>query len=173
MPAGYVSFCIRFADQCETSPNSSITLNQASWTALNRVNLSVNSAIWPVEDLKHYGRAEYWTIPTDGEGDCEDIALTKRQQLARAGYPLSALRIAVVETPQMERHAILTVATDEGDLVLDNLNDQVKVWSLTGYRWIERQDPRHRMQWVTVEDNPVLMASANHQDPAPTGQVSR
>lgn len=170
-PPGYVSFCLRFKDQCETSPQSSIALDDATWRLLNQINLSVNDAIWPETDQQHYGRAEYWTIPTDGAGDCEDIALTKRQQLAKAGYPMSALRIAVVVTPQMERHAILTVATDKGDFVLDNLNDQVKIWNATGYRWIERQDPAHAMQWVSVEDHPVIMATAGED--LSTGQVGQ
>ena len=169
IPAGYVSFCIRFADQCLVSATDSIVLDDTTWKTLNQVNASVNDAIWPEDDQRHYGRAEYWNIPTDGLGDCEDYALTKREQLAAAGYPLSALRIAIVVTRQGERHAVLTVATDRGDLVLDNLNDDVKAWNATGYRWIERQDPHHPMQWVSINDVPVLIAAS--QDSQPTSQV--
>ena len=60
---------------------------------------------------------------------------------------MSAMRVAVVAMPQRERRAILTIATDKGDLVLDNLTDQIKLRKMTGYRWIERQDPTHAMQW--------------------------
>jgi predicted transglutaminase-like cysteine proteinase len=172
-PAGYVSFCIRFPDQCLTSSADSIVLNDITWKALNQVNASVNDAIWPEEDQKHYGRAEYWTIPTDGRGDCEDYALTKRKELAAAGYPISALRIAVVVTREGERHAVLTISTDKGDLVLDNLNDDVKAWNATGYRWIERQDPHHAMQWVSINDVPVLIAASTNPDTASTRQVAQ
>lgn len=171
VPAGYVSFCIRFVDQCQTSATNSVVLDNTVWKTLNQVNTSVNDAIWPEDDQRHYGRAEYWNIPTDGLGDCEDYALTKRKELAAAGYPISALRIAIVVTGQGERHAVLTVATDKGDLVLDNLNDDVKVWNSTGYRWIERQDPVHAMQWISIDSTPMIMAAA--QGDGSTGQVSR
>jgi len=171
VPAGYVSFCIRFADQCQISATDSIVLDNTTWKALNQITASVNDAIWPEEDQKHYGRAEYWNIPTDGLGDCEDYALTKRKELTAAGYPISALRIAIVVTRQGERHAVLTVATDKGDLVLDNLNDEVKGWNSTGYRWIERQDPVHAMQWVSVDENPVMLAAAAHSDEDSTAQI--
>jgi predicted transglutaminase-like cysteine proteinase len=171
VPAGFVSFCIRFTDQCLTSDTESISLDATTWKALSQVNDSVNNAISPETDLKHYGRAEYWNIPTDGLGDCEDYALTKRKQLADAGYPISALRIAIVVTPQSERHAVLTVATDRGDLVLDNLNDEIQGWNTTGYRWIERQDPHYSMQWVWLDDAPVMVASA--ENPQPTGEVAQ
>jgi len=124
-----------------------LSLNETTWKTLNQVNLSINNSIWPETDEQYYGRAEYWAIPTNGAGDCEDIALTKRQQLAKTGYPMSAMRVAVVAMPQRERRAILTIATDKGDLVLDNLTDQIKLRKMTGYRWIERQDPTHAMQW--------------------------
>ena len=171
IPAGFVSFCIRFADQCRISANDSIALDNVAWKAINQINASVNDAIWPEEDQKHYGRAEYWNIPTDGLGDCEDYALTKRKELAAAGYPISALRIAIVVTSEGERHAVLTIATDKGDLVLDNLNDDVRAWNATGYRWIARQDPRHAMQWVAVADRPLLIAQGSGD--VPTGQVGQ
>lgn len=157
-PAGYTSFCVRFADQCEADAASprTITLTDEIWKKLSAVNLEINEAIWPQEDSRHYGRNEYWTIPTDGYGDCEDIALTKRKKLTEAGLPLPALRMAVVITPKRDRHAVLTIATDKGDFVLDNLNDTVQSWDKTGYRWIERQNAAEG--WVSLQDAPRLLA---------------
>jgi len=34
---------------------------------------------------------------------------------------------------------VLTVRTDKGDYVLDNLTDKVKIWDATGYRFLKRQ----------------------------------
>ncbi len=135
-----------------------MTLNDSTWQTLARTNSLVNETIWPEDDQKHYGRAEYWTIPTDGYGDCEDIALTKRKQLLQAGLPMPALRMAVVITPQHERHAVLTVVTDKGDLVLDNLTDEIESWDKTGYRWLERQDAS-ASAWVSIETAPRLFAA--------------
>lgn len=166
-PSGFVSFCIRFSDQCKFSQDAAkqISLTDAMFQTLARINTSTNDDIWPEEDAKHYGRAEYWTIPTDGYGDCEDIALTKRKKLVDAGLPMPALRIAVVVTPRLERHAVLTVVTDKGDLVLDNLTDEIKSWDETGYRWLERQDPLRPMGWVTIGE-PVQMLASAAQIPA-------
>ncbi len=115
-----------------------------------------------MDDQTHYGRAEYWNIPTDGFGDCEDYALTKRRDLMTAGFPAPALRIAVVLTDRNERHAVLTVATDRGDYVLDNLTSTIRNWDDTDYLWIERQDPSKAWGWVMLDksQNPALMASA-------------
>ena len=36
-------------------------------------------------------------------------------------------------------HAVLTVKTDRGDFVLDNLSDEIRGWSATGYQFYKRQ----------------------------------
>ncbi|HUO01928.1 MAG TPA: transglutaminase-like cysteine peptidase [Rhizomicrobium sp.] len=152
LPAGFVSFCMRFAGQCETdkSKPARVALTAELWEQLDQVNQDVNRAIAPEDDLAHYGRAEYWTIPTDGKGDCEDYALTKREKLIAAGVSPRALRIALVRTSRGEGHAVLTVATDHGDYVLDNLAANVRSWDNTDYRWIERQDPDNEWAWVSL-----------------------
>ena len=162
-PAGYVSFCLRFADQCAApAPGASatITLTPALWGTLGQVNASVNEDILPMDDQTHFGRAEYWTIPTDGYGNCHDYALTKRKQLIDAGLPQAALRISIVITPRNERHAILTAVTDRGDYVLDNLTDEIRPWDATGYVWIERQDPNRQFGWVSLQPVERMMADS-------------
>jgi predicted transglutaminase-like cysteine proteinase len=164
-PAGFGDFCRRFSDQCYLPPGrpTSVALTPVIWQQIQLVNANVNHAIWPQDDLSHYGRAEYWTIPVDGFGDCEDYALTKRRDLARLGIPLGALRIAIVITPTAERHAVLDVVTNQGDLVLDNLADTVLSWNRTEFRWIERQDGLTSANWVSLR-------SANRMATAGTGR---
>jgi predicted transglutaminase-like cysteine proteinase len=128
-----------------------VSLTDRTWQDLTRINRKVNGDIWPEDDEKHYGRAEYWTIPTDGYGDCDDYAVTKRKTLIDAGFPLPALRLAVVYSPQAGRHAVLTVKTDKGDLVLDNLRDDIVPWDAAGFVWIERQAASDPMKWVSLQ----------------------
>ncbi len=45
---------------------------------------------------------------------------------------------------------MLTVTTDRGDFVLDNLNDAVKPWTDVEYQWIERQDNEGGYGWVNL-----------------------
>ena len=162
-PPGFVSFCLRFQDQCPEVPGSSsqIALTDGTWIVLNAINLQVNRSIRPLDDMQHFGRPEYWTIPDDGYGNCHDYALTKRKMLAEAGLPLLALRIAIVSTPYNGRHAILTVATDKGDYVLDNLTDDIRSWDQTGYDWIMRQGDKSTWQWVSLQQAPPAVLADN------------
>ncbi len=163
VPPGFISFCVRFADQCQTPQNApaTVALTSDTWLTLKQVNSTVKAAIWAEDDQAHYGRAEYWTIPTDGYGDCEDYALAKRKQLIDAGFPRPALRLAIVITPLEGRHAVLSVATDKGDYVLDNLSDGVVAWNTAGYTWIERQDAKHPLAWVSLQPQAMFAANAS------------
>jgi predicted transglutaminase-like cysteine proteinase len=160
-PAGYISFCFRFPGQCDAalSQPAAIPLDAKAWEILERVNAKINDSIWPENDQHHFGIAEYWTIPTDGYGSCHDYALAKRKELIDAGLPQRALRIAIVVTPNDERHAVLTVATDKGDYVLDNLNQDLRPWRDTGYRWVARQDIASASGWVSLNAPPLGDAS--------------
>ncbi len=160
-PAAFVNFCMRNLDQCIASGSGdSVVLDQKTWDLLQAVNRNVNNAIWPEMDSQHYGTAEFWTIPTDGYGDCEDYALTKRKALAAAGLPERALRLAVVRTMRNNLHAVLTVSTDKGDYVLDNETDQIRPWNDTGYDWLARQDNGGNWGWVALNSEGALMATA-------------
>jgi predicted transglutaminase-like cysteine proteinase len=164
-PPGFVSFCMRYADQCTSAGTTdTVQLDQANWDLLETVNRNVNAAIWPEIDSHHYGRAEFWAIPADGYGDCEDYALTKRKALAAAGIPERALRIAVVRTLRNNLHAVLTIATNEGDYVLDSETDQIRPWSETGYEWLARQDDGGAWGWVAFNDEGELMGTAAIDD---------
>ena len=148
-PSGYAGFCGRFPDQC-TAPRGAaheVDLTDDVWNMLEEVNANINAAIIPEDDSVHYGTQEYWTIPTDGFGDCEDYVVAKRQALIRLGLPEPALRITVVFTPHFVRHAVLTVATDKGDYVLDNLRGEIVTGEKTGYAFVERQDPASPSGW--------------------------
>jgi len=152
-PLGFVSFCLRFSDQCSHDANtpSIVTLDAKTWALANEVNAGLNAGIRPEHDQQHYGRTEYWTIPADGFGDCKDYALAKRKELAEMGVPMNALRVALVSTRRNELHAVLTIATDRGDYALDNLTDAILPWSATGYRWIARQDSQKSWNWVSFD----------------------
>jgi len=152
-PPGFISFCSRYLDQCVASASEPATvhLDLPTQGVLDSVNRAVNNAIVPEDDQEHYGRAEYWNIPSDGYGNCKDYALTKRKVLIAAGLPERALRVAIVVTARENRHAVLTVATDRGDLVLDNLSNTLKPWSDVNYRWVERQDGSGSLGWVAFD----------------------
>jgi predicted transglutaminase-like cysteine proteinase len=163
IPSGFVGFCLRNSDQCETVKQGPLTiaLSAQNFAVISQINRTVNQQIQPEDDSLHYGPMEYWTIPTDGRGDCEDYALTKRKALLQAGFPIGALRLALVITAEKERHAILTLATDRGDFILDNLSDTVRPWNEASYTWLERQNPSKPWRWNMLSADNSKLASGD------------
>jgi predicted transglutaminase-like cysteine proteinase len=141
VPIGWVGFCQERPGDCRAQgpANAVVELTAAREAELNRVNLQINHTLRPVADMVHYGVAQRWTIPTDGAGSCHHYMLLKRQALMRRGWPQSALLVTVVLDHQGQGHAILTVHTTRGDLILDNLTDQILPWDATGYQYLMRQ----------------------------------
>jgi predicted transglutaminase-like cysteine proteinase len=116
---------------------------------MSRSNAQVNRALRSRPDEG----GDTWSLPLRdgrGVGDCEDYALETRRLLIAAGAPAQALSIAVVAPPQGPVHAVLLVATDQGELVLDNLQPRILRWDQTGYRFIQRQVPGMPLRWVKV-----------------------
>jgi predicted transglutaminase-like cysteine proteinase len=151
-PSGFLDFCERNPGECRVIRNqpSTMRFTQETWEKLETVNNVVNEAIRPLDDDEHYGVAEFWTVPVDGQGDCEDYVLAKRKMLALLGFPKAALRITVVLNGNLVRHAILTVVTDRGDYVLDNAQSDIVPTEKTGYRLIERQDAASPTGWIAM-----------------------
>jgi len=151
-PSGYLAFCERNPGECRIgrSQPSTVAYTQEMWGKLEIVNNVVNNAVRPLDDDEHYGVTEFWTVPVDGQGDCEDYVLAKRKMLVLLGLPAAALRITVVLNSNQVRHAILTIVTDRGDYVLDNTQSDILPAEKTGYRWIERQDAASPTGWIAM-----------------------
>jgi predicted transglutaminase-like cysteine proteinase len=163
-PIGHYEFCREFPAECaiRTRDYGPLEITNASWRRIQEINLAVNREVTPMSDYEIYGKDEYWAYPDHGVGDCEDYVLEKRRRLAHAGMPLSTLLITVVRKQDGEGHAVLTVRTDRGDLILDNLHDEIKLWHKTGYRFLKRQSTGHTGRWVTLrEDQNMLVGSVN------------
>jgi predicted transglutaminase-like cysteine proteinase len=151
-PPGFVGFCIRFPQACtKDGSTAKLALNDRTASTLARVNDYVNDAITYETDEEHYGAVNQWTLNAiGGRGDCEDYSVSKREALRAAGLPDDALRIAIVRTPRGEFHAVLTVDTDRGVLVLDNITSEIHAWTDTPYTWLKRQSADDPLDWVML-----------------------
>lgn len=156
-PSGYVRFCSANPSDCRPSGAgiAIMKLDAERSAELERINRTVNETVQPETDLDHFGETERWTYPDDGRGDCEDYVLEKRRRLLNAGWPASVLLITVVRDKEGDGHAILTVVTDKGDLVLDNQEAEIRAWKDTGYRFVKRQSQADPSQWVSLGETRV------------------
>jgi predicted transglutaminase-like cysteine proteinase len=152
-PVGYVQFCAAYPADCRrvTDVDQVVTLTQAVWNQLNQVNTAINTAVLPATDMEIYGILERWDYPKLA-GDCEDYVLEKRRDLMHSGWPESALLITVVRDETGSGHAVLTVRTNRGDVVLDNKTDKILVWTDTSYTYLKRQSTRDPNSWDLIED---------------------
>ena len=151
-PIGHYDFCRIYRDECDRIRGNTgpLALDSRTWNAILNVNATVNMVIEPKSDIDIYGKEEVWTYP-DQAGDCEDYVLLKRQLLINEGLSPSDLLITVVRKPDGEGHAVLTVRTNRGDFVLDNLTTKVMLWKDTPYTYLKRQSARHAGHWVSIE----------------------
>ena len=162
VPYGWVDFCSRRPEECTLGRLDpvDIKLTKKTWGLLNSINKLANGAIEPVTNLEHWGTlVDHWDYPIDGKGDCKVYALYKRKLLVERGFPRQALLMTVVRDLDGEGHAILTVKTDLGEFVLDNLTDDIRPWDATGYRFVKRQSQSDPNVWVDLGGSKGISAA--------------
>lgn len=152
MPIGYARFCQKYADECtQKEKEGRLQLTEQRWRQMLAVNFSTNTDIAPRTDMEIYGVEEAWEIPTV-EGDCEDYALLKKKRLEALGFPASSLLMTVGLNADRGGHAVLTVTTDRGDFVLDNLEAKILSWKDTEIYYLKRQSPDDPNRWENLFD---------------------
>jgi predicted transglutaminase-like cysteine proteinase len=154
-PVGFVNFCASNTAECqdyswgEKLKPQKLTLTPDQWKLLYHVNTEANGRIKPISDQALYGQPEFWAYPKTA-GDCEDYVLLKKRTLEKAGLAARTLQITVVLDEHGEGHAVLTVATDTGDYVLDNRRDDILLWNDTNYTFLKRQSAWNPRNWVAL-----------------------
>lgn len=165
-PIGWVQFCQTYQGICDTSPlrPRDVVLSKTAWDDLNRVNTWVNHTVKPETDMDHYGMIQWWRYPDDGAGACHSYALLKRRILMEAGWPRQALLMTIVHEPNGDGHAVLTVKTDKGEFILDNLTDDILLWSKTPYSFYKRQSQDDPNAWVWLTKSKQYVATSTLVD---------
>lgn len=170
-PHGYSRMCRREPQFCDliegrsrlhipgilplpSTRDGRVILNQTALILFERVNTEVNRRIEPADDIN----GDDWQVidmaSNSARGDCEDFVLSKRFALIAYGFPAQSLLIGVVRGRSYAYHAVLILRTDHGDLVLDNVTDQILPWRETGYEWVMRQSQGNPAQWVRIAPEP-------------------
>jgi predicted transglutaminase-like cysteine proteinase len=151
-PFQHVRFCLRYPAECKSDPAG---IERVAMTAENaelliRVNRRVNAGITAVLKSRGTEPQDGWTI-APVTGDCNDYAVTKRHELIQNGMPSAALRLSVVKTASGIGHLVLVAATTKGDLVLDNLTEEIRPWQDTDYQWVKIQSASDARFWYEIK----------------------
>jgi predicted transglutaminase-like cysteine proteinase len=177
-PIGWYNLCKVEPGECRVHGERPVhvALTADAEKLLVRVTTLANRVIVPQTDDEHYHidrktLVDWWTYPDDGAGDCSDYMLLKRKMLIEAGWPRSALLATVVIDKNGEGHAVLTVTTDKGDFILDNLTDKVVRWDRTGYAFVKRQSQEDENAWVAITPGEEAGAVASTR-PLPVVTIS-
>lgn len=122
-----------------------LILTDGRWDAIKDVQRRGNGQIAWTSDKAVWGVEEKWAFPKDSGRksieDCDGFTLWKMRELLSRGFPAACLRFTIVRTETGEGHAILCIATDRGDYLLDNRYDRVMSYDdlkRIGYRFIYR-----------------------------------
>ena len=157
-PFQHVRFCLRYPTDCKSDPagTTAVELTAETLETMQRVNRDVNASIMPVAKSDAIADGG-WTI-SPASGDCNDYAVTKRHELVQKGLPAKAVRLAVVKTQSGIGHLVLVVATNKGDLVLDNLSETIVPWQLTKYQWVKIQSSSDVRYWFEVKPRALVLS---------------
>jgi predicted transglutaminase-like cysteine proteinase len=163
-PIGHSRFCLSNPEDCQVHSidfrHRNIALTMERWNELNSVNREVNGEIEPYVPVES-GATEEWRIAPQF-GDCKDYAVTKRHELLARGWPSRALLLSEVVVPDGEHHLVLVVRTKDVDLVLDNLNANIRPIAMTyrQYQWVRIESPQNPKFWATVETPARIQTAA-------------
>jgi predicted transglutaminase-like cysteine proteinase len=156
-PMAFTLFCLKYENECKPRRmvfrGTRVKLTPERWAQLKDVNHQVNAAIRPQANLEGL-RGEKWLLHP-ASGDCNDYAVTKRHELIAKGWPPRSVLLSEVVTTWGEHHLVVVVRTFSGDLVLDNLTENIVSWSKKSYRWVRMQTPKNPNYWASLADRNV------------------
>jgi predicted transglutaminase-like cysteine proteinase len=162
-PMSFVRFCMRKPDECSVQNTVSgprpVELTKSRMAELVKVNHNVNRAIRPKANANGVVADEWQISPR--EGDCKDFAVTKRHELLKRGWPSNSLLLTEVVVPSGEHHVVLVVRTLEKDLVLDNLNRNVRPVSQVRYQWVRAQQADNPKFWSMISVTSAARVAMN------------
>ena len=152
-PLGHWELCQSYPRECteRTRRSRPVQANGDVMAVLRAVNDRVNRSVIGITDWDHHGVEERWSYPGN-YGDCEDYVLAKRRMLMEYGFKAGDLLITVAIQPDGSGHAVLSVRTDRGEFILDNVERQVLHWTQTRLRYVKRQSERHAGTWIDIHD---------------------
>ena len=162
-PVGWIEFCADNPRDCAGRPTMprDVVLSTPAWKELVRINLWVNSHDQADDRPRTLRRGREMVLPRGRLRRLRGLraAQAPHADRSRAGRARRC-SITVVRDRQGDGHAVLTVKTDKGEFILDNQNDEILLWSDTGYRFVKRQSQADPNVWISLGDPRAAPATA-------------
>jgi predicted transglutaminase-like cysteine proteinase len=170
-PRGFAEMCARDPVLCErgaSTATDSEADSRAEFRLAGKINGLVNRRVRQRSDLDTFGSAEFWSpsgIAKGAQGDCEDIALEKRNLLLQAGFDPARLSLAVVYHRRVGLHTVLVARIEGRDLVLDSREPRVRIWHKTPYVWVSLEQADEPLQVTSLPQWAMVIDPRNLNDP--------
>ncbi|MBL1421808.1 MAG: transglutaminase-like cysteine peptidase [Alphaproteobacteria bacterium] len=142
-----LTVCQKNKGHLKINEKGEVLMNSQLFSDLKQVNDQINKSIRP--EYEKAGTKDNWQVNL-AQGDCEDFALTKKAKLIKQGWPSNALLITIVDTERGERHAVLTVSTNQGEYILDNILKRVINVESSKYTFLTRQGSKEGYSWAVL-----------------------
>lgn len=156
-PMAFTMFCLKYENECKPRRmvfrGGRLKLTPERWAELRELNHEVNTAIRAQPNLERLAGEKWLLHPASG--DCNEYAATKRHDIFAKGWPARAVLLSEVVTNWGEHHLVVVVRTFSGDLMLDNLTENILPWSRKPYRWVRIQMPKNPNHWVSLGEQNV------------------
>jgi len=123
-PKPWTDFLDQYPEQDALPADMHLTPEKLSEIAA--VNREVNATKWVADDQ------DIWSLTLPG--DCEDMALVKRDRLAKMEFLRGAFRIADGYVDGKPHAVMVLVTSNLGDYILDNTTDLILPWRNSQFR---------------------------------------
>lgn len=127
---------------------------------IEQLNGYVNKTPYQADSVT-FGVSDYWALPSEffgNAGDCEDYAIAKYLSLRQLGFPISSLKMIVLQdTRRNIAHAVLAVKFDDTTLVLDNVSDRLATPAELPH-YAPYYAVNEKQQWLYY-DRPIRLSS--------------
>lgn len=159
----FIDACPRYEWLCDNVHDGDGTYTDAELRDLATfTNQAVNDMVTSKRDIDLYGISDYWTIPYNGFGDCEDYAMLKKLMLLQRGVDPERLFMVVARLPSSnEYHAVLAIRLEDGDYIMDNLTNEFLHWRDTNLEIHSKQITSEKRNWYYADERTSPIVAGN------------
>lgn len=151
-PPAFETFCTDYPKLCQAKAGT-VRLDDRGLNHLRQTQRVVDGWMMYRRGSREAWKDKWKVLPRGviASGDCADSVVSKMAELVALGYPASALRPTYAVLPNGS-HLVLTVETDQGTYVMDNLQKEplpISDKAFRNYHFTSRRGA-NPAEWVRI-----------------------